>query len=828
MIIASLSISRMDWLLGAVVLLVAGLVLVWSRYQSLATLNRPMRLARVLKWVALCVLAICLVEPVWSGFMAKPQANLMLLLVDNSRGMSVQTDDSPSLFQRIQKLLAPADQGNWLTRLEQDFGLQQFAFDRRVRPLNSQSGLDGTGSRSALKSALTDLAQRYRGRPVGGVILLTDGQATDLTLPTGALAANDPELQSLLSACKSLGAIYPVQFEQRNTRPDAAIETVTVSETAFEDAPVTVQCDVRTTGIAALKATELSCRLLHQDGSVVEEQTSTVTKAGEKQVFRLQLRPTTQGLAFYELDVRLSVGQNDRAEPLSEITLLNNRRTIMVQRGATRHRVLYVAGRPNWDFKFLRRAIDREDLVDLVGLIRIAKREAKFDFRGRDGQSSNALFRGFKSETDDGTERFDEPVFVRLNTQNADELRAGFPQTAEELFGFDALIIDDAEAAFFSRDQQSLIERFVSERGGSVLMIGGQESFSSGNYDRTPIADLLPVYLDRVSYPEDGALLKLDLTREGWLQNWMRLRSTEDSERERLQQMPSFVTLNPVRGVKPGASVLATLSSPDGKRWPALVTQKFGRGHSAAFLLGDVYRWQLQQTDPENDDLGKAWRQTIRWLVSDVPHRLQLTTEAAPDFGPDAVRVLVKAVDAEFRPLDNARVQLRIKAAPRVAQKSGDDAASDESTMPTSDADSSDEKSSPKLIDADPSDHEPGLSSTVFIPTTEGPWSIVATAQDGNGKALPTEETAWIHSPLDDEFRAVGVNSDFLQQLAKGTGGRVISEGQIEHFASELRSQSMPVMEAWTMPLWDHPLVFALVALCLVGEWSLRRMNGAA
>ena len=65
-----------------------------------------------------------------------------------------------------------------------------------------------------------------------------------------------------------------------------------------------------------------------------------------------------------------------------EATLVNNRKLVTVNRGKGPYRVLYVSGRPNWEFKFLRRAIQEDQEVQLVGLLRIAKREAKFDFRG--------------------------------------------------------------------------------------------------------------------------------------------------------------------------------------------------------------------------------------------------------------------------------------------------------------------------------------------------------------------------------------------------------------------------------------------------------------
>ena len=68
---------------------------------------------------------------------------------------------------------------------------------------------------------------------------------------------------------------------------------------------------------------------------------------------------------------------------------------------------------------------------------------------------------------------------------------------ADELFAYDAMILDDVEAAFFTRDQLSLLQQFVSQRGGGFLMLGGQESFDAGEYRHTPIAEMLPVYVDR-------------------------------------------------------------------------------------------------------------------------------------------------------------------------------------------------------------------------------------------------------------------------------------------------------------------------------------------
>src|SRR5690606_34641906 len=128
----------------------------------------------------------------------------------------------------------------------------------------------------------------------------------------------------------------------------------------------------------------------------------------------------------------------------------------------------------------MRRSLDEDPEIRLTGLLRIADREPKFEFRGRGNEASNPLFRGFDQQDLEEVERYDQAVLVRMGVEDADELRDGFPQGAEELFAYHALVFDDLEARFFTADQMSLIQRFVSQRGGGLLMLGGAESFSQG------------------------------------------------------------------------------------------------------------------------------------------------------------------------------------------------------------------------------------------------------------------------------------------------------------------------------------------------------------
>ncbi|MBW3543755.1 MAG: hypothetical protein KY476_26200, partial [Planctomycetes bacterium] len=765
--------------------------------------------------VLFAILALLLFDPLWSGVRARPRANLFVILADNSRSLSIADGDANEPRSSAVRTLLARRPHDWQTRLEQDFDVRRYTFDRQLAPTDDFAALDFTGKATHLAHALETIRERYRGRPLAGVLLVSDGNATDW----------DPTLLER----SGLPPVYPVVAGSEEPLPDLAIERVDVSQSAFEDAPVTIQSRVRTAGF---KDVPLKIVLLDEDGEVAAEETRAVSDDEEILSFRFQVRPVKPGTSF----LRLEVSAADRREA----TLENNARFVTVPRPTGPHRVLYVSGRPNWEFKFLNRAVADDSEVELAALIRIAKREAKFDFRGRAGESSNPLFRGFKQNADAETERYDEPVLVRLNMKDAAELQGGFPRTAEDLFAFKAVVLDDLEAAFFTHEQLELLERFVAHRGGALLMLGGQESFHNGGYEHTPVGRMLPVYLDnpagdstfrRDTFSRDSkrsALppmsgLRLELSREGWLEPWMRLRTTEDAERDRLAAMPSFRTLNRTSGIKAGAQTMAWAVDSGGARQPALVVQRYGRGRTAALPAGDLWRWRLKPTGEagRDDDLDKAWRQMLRWLVVDVPARVELTVEAHADAsGADvaqrdppqpplskggsrmagAVRLVVRLRERDFAPLDNAAVELAVSAPDGEIIK----------------------------LAAEPSLAEPGLYEAAFVPRSAGAFRVLGTVTDSEGNAAGTAEAGWAADPAADEFAATRPNTKLLTEIAERTGGEVLAAGAIDTFVAGLPSRSAPVTERWTYPLWHQAWVFAMALGCLIGEWALRRWKGLA
>lgn len=799
MTVAALTFSSLNWLWPVLAFAgVAALVLAWS-YRAVAT--HPLRwVCLALKAAGLAALALCLLEPLWLGQRARPGANLFAILADNSQGLQIRDGGETRTRGEGLRELVDVGKPGWQAALTENFDVRRYLFDSRLRATTDFQELNLEGRTTAVGSALRTLGERFQGRPLAGVLLLTDGNATDIA---GSLP---PEMAGL-------PPIYPVVIGRADALRDIAVQQVHVTQSSFEDAPVTVQADVVAAGY---RGELVVAELVDRTGKTLQEQKATARGDGETLAFRFQLKPELPGLSFYQVRVRAAAeaapaaptadGTTTTGAPREEATLANNSRVMAVDRGQGPFRVLYVAGRPNWEFKFLNRAVQDDTQVQLVGLIRVAKREPKFDFRGRAGETSNPLFRGFGNQAPEEVQRYDQPVLVRLNTRDELELRSGFPRAPENLYGYHAVILDDVEAEFFAPDQALLLQKFVSERGGGLLMLGGMESFQEGRYQRTPIGDLLPVYLDREA--ADAAPpgpVHFQLAREGWLQPWARLRDNEADERARLDRMPKFEVLNRVRALKPGASVIATVRDARGAELPALAVQRFGHGRSAALMVGDVWRWGMQDAAAQAD-MAKAWRQLVRWLIADVPKRVHATIEPLPADANGAVTIQVRVRDETFQPVDDATVVLEVE--PVVF--AGTDAAS----LPS------------LKLEASPALTEPGLYEAVYVPRQTGGYKVTATATNYMGAELGRAEAGWSTDLAAEEFRSLIPNVALLEEIARKTGGQVVPTGDLEKFARRLPQLQAPVMESWSYPAWHTPVMFAFALGCLLAEWGLRRWKG--
>lgn len=789
MFLADLVFARQAWLPWAWAFGAILLILSVVSYRKSSMPIRARCVALLLRSLGIGLLLFSWLEPMASKEQPKPQANALLIAVDNSTSMHALVNNGNN--EQFQSLIA--DDASWLVNATETYRVRKYLFDGEVTPTDSLASWKGDGKSSSLDRTVKSLASRYRDQPVAGIILLTDGQSTEKS--NAILRKMDRETDSKIP-------IFPVRMGALGALRDLKVDSISVLQSEFETAPVTMTAELSHTG---LSGSEAVVELKDLAGKTVDTKKITLPADRSSRKVEFRFRPEQSGVTAYELSAKPS--EQIASSAGSEITLSNNRRYQVVDRGMGPYRILYLAGRPNWEYKFLRRALDEDAELSLTSLIRIANREMKFSFRNSKMDSTNPLFSGFEDVSDDEKQQYDEPVYARLGVRNAGELQKGFPKDAEELFEYSALIIDDLEHQFLTLDQQQLIRQFVSIRGGALLALGGQESMRGTEFRDSVLGQILPIYGDSepvvTTIPEllqeSSESLRFQLTREGWLQPPMRLAETEASERKRLETMPEFQVFNRTSRLKPGASIWVEGEVRDGERVPLYISQRFGRGKTAAFMLGDFWRWGLRYDGEDRSPVFQAWRQMVRAAIADVPKPISIEASISEE-NPRLARVVVHVAGPDFQSVDNAQVQIAF-------------------TYPDG-----------RKVDASaqPSEKTAGDYETELVMSESGVYMATASIVGPDGAAMGSVTAGWVFEPEAVEMAQLGINEETLQRLAESSGGKVLSPSQLQSLASWIPTDRVPIKEIRTYPLWHAPWVIGLALGALMLEWWMRRRYGLA
>src|SRR6185436_2713858 len=179
-------------------------------------------------------------------------------------------DETRSRGELLHAMLT-ADKADWRAKLDESFQVRRYLFDARLQSTKDFSELAFDGRASAIGAALRTVADRYRGQPVAGVLILTDGNATDL--PDGKLEV------------AGLAPVYPVVLGRDDPIKDIALQKVAVSQTAFEDAPVTIQAEVAADGYSSQPVV---VQLLNAEGKKVDEKSSRAGADGQATAIRFE------------------------------------------------------------------------------------------------------------------------------------------------------------------------------------------------------------------------------------------------------------------------------------------------------------------------------------------------------------------------------------------------------------------------------------------------------------------------------------------------------------------------------------------------------------
>ncbi|MGH9760282.1 MAG: glutamine amidotransferase, partial [Blastocatellia bacterium] len=733
--------------------LALGAVIYYAYFRKISKLASGSRTILItLRSMLLLVILFCLMRPTIVVPSVVPQSSFAAVLMDNSSSMkitdqrnSAQTDQSR--LDAEKNLMSP--NSLFFKTLSDRFKVRAFEFSSDAKPVASAAEVNGDGEQTNVGAGLDQVSRDMAGNPVSGIVLMTDGANNTAT-----------DISSTLSSLKSRGLpVYVVALGSTTLNGDLELVRATAPSRVLAGSPINAELEVRATGTGD-RAVKVD---IEEDGHPLKSQEIAVRSTDATQVVRLRFNATSAGIHSYRFTLTPLPG-----EKITD----NNSQQVLVNVENGHPRILYVEGEPRWEYGKIHEAMYEEKNLQLVSLLRSA-----------DGK------------------------FYRQGVESPDELASGFPKSPEDLFKYDGLILGSVEATFFTFDQLRNIEEFVSRRGGSLLALGGANSFDSGNYINTPLADLLPVYLTGQPAKDwESQTFKAVVSERERDNPVTRLVEQPEANAKAWQEMPAITLPEVLNSVKPGATTILEAQSLRDRnvREPLLVEERYGRGHTLAFMASDTWRWRMM-LDSSNTTFEAFWRNLLRYEVQNVRRQTELSTEHT--FYPTGQEVNLKAdvADSKYQDVTDAKVVAH------VTSPSG--RGFDVQLKPSFGQEFNGYRAS-------------------FVPDEEGQYTISVKAERQTAmkdpQSLQSAETTILAGKVNQEAFGAAQNQDLLRRIATETGGGYYTPDTAVNLIEDMAHSGAGDSVQTAYDLWDMPINFLLVVVLASAEWFLRKRKGLA
>ena len=731
------------WLLGVGILAAAGL-LFWHVRRNHGMLSGARPIAIWLLETALIALLLFLLwHPALSVATLRPQQNVVAVLVDDSRSMSI-ADESGTRLARAQSLL----NGGLLKSLGDRFQVRLYKFGTDAQRIQKSLEIAGTAPATRIGNTLDRVMAESSSLPLGAIVLLTDG----------ADNAGGIDLDTVAAIRRQRIPIHTVGLGRQHPERDVEVVDALLAARALPQSRLTATVTLQSYGLSRNKA-RLSVR---DAGKVLASQDVALKGDGALQTEAITFNVGQAGPKTLEIGV----------DPVSgEENTLNNKISRVVNVQASKPRILYFDGEPQWEYKFVRRAMDDNPEIVVFSMERTTQNKIY-----RQPCPAGGCPDGFKHDET--------------------ELEDGFPSKAEDLFAFQGLMLADVEAGYFTPAQQQLIHDFVDRRGGGLLFLGGRASLSDGGYASSSLSDLVPTKLPANKSTFHRDFSKVELAAAGRENILTRLDDNPERNVQRWKEIPMVADYQEVGEPKPGATTLLSVTPQSRSAMPLLVTEPYGRGRTAVFATSGSWRWKMWMAH-EDKTHATFWQQMFRYLVTDAPSQVTATTPKTVLADDTRVPIRVEVRDKEYKPLSTARVQARFLAP----------------------------DGSSATLELSPRPLEEGVYTGEW--TAEKPGSYVVEMLAGEEQQeVGRDVLAFRREDGVAENFHTGQNRELLQKLSDQTGGKYYTSADASKLPNEISYSEAGITSRETRDLWDMPVIFLLALGIRVSEWTLRRKWG--
>ncbi len=718
----------------------AAAIVTYRRVAARGRLRDRMVLAG-LRVATLLLVLFCLFRPLLVVRAAVPQQNFLAVLIDDSRSMQIPDWGSAPRGAFVQQ--AFNHDAALVKALSERFVVRTFRFSSAAGRLDSTADLTFAGAQTRLGAALDGARQELAGLPLAGMVLVSDGADT-----------TDASLADALLGLKAAAVpVFTVGVGRDRLSRDVQVDRVSTPRSALQR------------HLARRRRRRHADRLRRRDGVARRRRRGAHRRRERVHASRpTASRPPCGSASRPRIPARgCSASGSRRAPGRSSPATTPARRSSTSRISASRFSTTRASRAPRW----------------------------------RSSTAPSTTTRISASSRCSGPPTTSTMRF--LVEDKPDELLGGFPKTREELFAYSGLMLGSIEAGAFTGDQLRMIGEFVERRGGGLLMLGGPRAFAEGGYAGTPVADALPVILERaarVVEPLPVARLHVKPTRAGESHGVTQIAPTEAASVARWKDMPVLTSVNALTAVKPGATRAAERHRRPPRagraRLPALrPRQGAGVPGPGLVALADGRQDAVSRTMTHEN----YWRQLLRWLVDGVPGPVDVHTLTDRVEPGESATLTADVVDPGVRGGER-RPRRRQSQRPRRDRHGGADAVDRRAERPVS-------RGAPH--------RRPGV---VF-----SPGRGLARRQDARHRGAPT--SAPRRATRSTSMRRCTRRG--CSGLREETGGRFYTPETVAGMPEDLRYTGRGVTTVEERELWHMPIVLLLFIGLLSAEWAYRR-----
>ncbi|HUW35169.1 MAG TPA: glutamine amidotransferase [Planctomycetota bacterium] len=629
-----------------------------------------------------------------------------------------------------------------------------------------QSALAGTCDVRAMKTGDAPVTAKakelFTAADTGAAqafVLLTDGRESNMAATTGESigAGGLDALAGIASA-----PVYAVSIGSDDPPRDVAVLRASPREFVYEKDDALVRATIKVSGFGKAK---IGVAIEDEAGKAVASK-EVDAEDGVTDVL-LTFRPQDAGLRRYTLRV---------ADVPGEATADNNRCEFHLDVRRDKIKVLLIDGAPNFEYRHVKEAFESDPAIVPSALIRLP--------------DSEWLLQG-RQEREDG-----QPVISKV--------QGGFPATEKELFDFDVLILGDLERKFYeagSGERFEMIRRFLTQRGGGLMTIGGFSVYGAGDFESTPLAEILPVMVKTEKKRQIRNRYGVKISDAALTHPAMQLEYDPAQNAKVWEQLPMVEGGSAIYGPKAGATVLAYhpyLKNQFGPR-VLMAAGQYGRGRVLASALDTTYRWRIAR-EAETDYFRRFWSLAVRWLAGSpqskgVKRSLYLDRPVLEAGG--CVRLMTNVRDKDFNPVADAAVTFTVK------RPDG--------------GESEHLSASARQI--------PGMYWHEVSLQQPGEYVFAMEVKEASGDAVK-DQLACRVQPSRQELANVAADHRSLRLLCEGSGGKLVQDaGEIASLLTVKPSLRPGIA---VIELWRAIPTMIVVVLLLGAEWLLRKRRGLA